>query len=87
MGWTEHFDGKSKRMIHLASLMPRSAKTRVAAHQRNETLGEVDMVLIRLGSSFDRVMQRCTARLKLVPHETLRWLNSIDPAKPAARLR
>ena len=56
------------------------------AHRRNdETLGEVDMVLMRLGGSFDRIMQRCAARLKLVPHETLRWLNSIDPMKPAGR--
>ena len=28
--------------------------------------------------SFERVMTRCAARLKLVPHETLRWLNSIE---------
>ena len=30
-------------------------------------------------------MQRYIARLKLVPHETLRWLNSIDSTKLAGR--
>jgi superfamily II DNA or RNA helicase len=86
MGWAEHFDKKQIRQIYLASLMPRSANIRVPAHRRNdETMGEVDMVLRRLGGSFDRIMRRCAARLKLVPHETLRWLNSIDPMKPAAR--
>jgi superfamily II DNA helicase RecQ len=86
MGWAEYFDDKQKRRIYLASLMPRSAHTRVPARRRNdETLGEVDMVLMRLGGSFDRIMQRCAARLKLVPHETLRWLNSIDPMTPAGR--
>jgi hypothetical protein len=29
------------------------------------------------------VIERCAARLKLVPHETLCWLNSINPMKPA----
>jgi superfamily II DNA helicase RecQ len=86
MGWAEHFDKKQIRQIYLASLMPRSANTRVPAYRRNdETMGEVDMVLMRLGGSFDRIMLRCAVRLKLVPHETLRWLNSIDPMKPAAR--
>ena len=85
-GWTDHFNGKHKRNIHLASLMPRPAGTRVPAHRRNdETLGDVDAVLIRLGSSFDRIMQRCAASLKLVPHETLRCLHSIDPMKPVGK--
>ena len=86
MGWAEHFEGKNKRHIHLASLMPRAAGTRVPAHRHDdETLGQVDMELMRLGGSIDRIMQRCAARLKRVPHETLRWLNSIDPMKPAGR--
>jgi hypothetical protein len=79
MGWVEYFDGKQERRTYLASLMPRSAHTRVPTHRRNdETLAEVDMVLIRLGGSFDRIMQWCAARLKLVSHETLRWFNSAD---------
>jgi hypothetical protein len=86
MGWAEYFDGKQERRMYLASLMPRSAHTHLPAHRRNdETLAEVDMVLMRLGGSFDRIIQRCAARLKLVSHETLRWLNSIDPIKPTGR--
>ncbi|KEF50778.1 uncharacterized protein A1O9_13170, partial [Exophiala aquamarina CBS 119918] len=86
MGWAALFDAKDKRMIYLAGLMPRRAGIRTPAHRRSdESLGEVDPVLIRLGESFDRVMQRCAARLKLVPHESLLWLNSIDPMKPAGR--
>ena len=86
LGWAEYFAEKNRRDIYLASLMPRAAGVRTPAHRRNdETLGEVDAVLTRLGGSLDRIMQRCAARLKLVPHETLRWLNSIDPTKPAGR--
>ena len=41
--------------------------------RRNDvTLGEVDMVLFRIAGVVDRIMQRRAARLKLVPHETLR---------------
>lgn len=43
-----------------------------------------DPMLTRLGDSFDRVIKRCSRRLELVPHETLRWLNGIDPNKPAS---
>ena len=72
MRWAALFDGKDKRIIYLASLMARPASIRTAAHRRSdESLGEVDPVLIRLRGSFDRVMRRCAARLRLVPHETL----------------
>jgi len=84
MGWAEHFERKDKTAIYLASLMARPANARIAARRRNDlTLGEVDPRLTQLGDSFDRVLKRCSGRLKLVPHETLRWLNSIDPTKPA----
>ena len=86
MGWAEYFNGKHKREIFLASLMPRREGIRTPVQRRNDvTLGEVDMVLFRMVGVVDRIMQRCAARLKLVPHETLRWLNSIDPTKPAGR--
>jgi hypothetical protein len=74
MGWAEHFAGKDKTAIHLASMMPRSAAARADARQRNGAELEVDPQLSRLGVSFDRVVERCSARLKLVPHETLRWV-------------
>jgi superfamily II DNA helicase RecQ len=82
MGWAKHFEGKDKTTIHLASLMPRAHKARRQV-QQNPTLGEVDSQLALLGGSFDRVIERCSRRMELVPHETLRWLNSIDPNKPA----
>jgi superfamily II DNA helicase RecQ len=82
MGWAKHFDGKDKTAIHLASLMPRAHKARRQG-QHNPTLEEVDPQLTPLGDSFDRVIKRCSRRMELVPHETLRWLNSIDPNKPA----
>lgn len=86
IGWAALFDGKDKRVIYLAGLMARRVGIRTPAHRRSdESLGEVDPVLIRLGESFNRVMQRCAARLKLVPRESLLWLNSIDPIKPAGR--
>ena len=66
--------------------MPRRAGIRTPAHRQNdESLGEVNPLLMRLGESFNRVMQRCAARLKLVPYESLLWLNSINPMKPAGR--
>lgn len=39
-----------------------------------------------LGESFEREMARCTSRLELVPHETLRRLNSVDTTRPSTRL-
>ena len=62
MRWATLFDGKDKRIIYLASLMARPAGIRTATHrQSDESLEKVDLVLIRLGGSFDRVMQRCIA--------------------------
>ena len=59
MKWAALFDGNEKRIIHLANLMARPVGIRIATHRRSdESLGEVDMVLTRLGSYFDRVMQR-----------------------------
>ena len=57
MWWTALFDGKDKRIIYLASLMARPVGIRTATHrQSDESLKKVDLVLIRLGGSFDRVM-------------------------------
>ena len=54
IGWVEYFAEKDKKTIYLTSLIPRPAQRRVADHRRNdETLGEVDTILIRLGGSFN----------------------------------
>ncbi|SLM37315.1 Zinc finger, C2H2 [Lasallia pustulata] len=75
-GWAVHLEGKKLHELHDASLMPNIATAKTwQMKQRAEKLQ-------RLGESFDRVMQRCRKRLDLVPHETLRWLNSVDPSKP-----
>ena len=84
---TEYFNSKHKREIFLVSLMPRHERIRTLVQRRNDVmLGEVDIVLFRIVGMVDRIMQRCIARLKLVPHETLRQLNSIDSTKPTRRL-
>jgi hypothetical protein len=76
MGWAEHFAGKDKTMIHEATLMPRARRTRAAqgrqGRQQGLGEGELDERLTRLGESFNRVIQRCCERMKVVPHETLR---------------
>ena len=83
MGWAEHFQDKDKSDIHRASLMPTSAGSRAGRKRENAEVREQEQRLTRVGHSFDRVIRRCSERLASVPHETLRWLNSIDPNKPA----
>ena len=42
--------------------------------------------LALLAASFNREIQRCSARLEYVSDETLWWLAGINPTKPAPRL-
>ncbi|CAJ2508478.1 Uu.00g135040.m01.CDS01 [Anthostomella pinea] len=83
MGWARHLEGKDLVVLHDASLGPllRDALARL----RDTAARDKQQQLTRLGESFDREVARCTARLELVPHETLQWLASIDPGKPAGR--
>lgn len=57
MRWAALFDRKDKRIIYLASLMARLVGIRTTTqHRFDESLEEVDLVLIRLMGSFDRVI-------------------------------
>ncbi|KXJ84810.1 hypothetical protein Micbo1qcDRAFT_181346 [Microdochium bolleyi] len=44
---------------------------------------EEEAMLVRLGQSFDRTISRCEQRIGQVPVETLCWLASRDPGRPA----
>lgn len=82
LGWAKHLRGKDLMQLHAASAAPPSVTA--LAKQRDGGSAE-QRLFARLGASFDRVVIRCTARLELVPNETLRWLNSIDANRPASR--
>ncbi|SLM36305.1 recq family helicase [Lasallia pustulata] len=81
LGWAQHLGEKNVMDLAQASMMPVSAGARSAVRDRARR--EREQRLAKLGDSFDRVIERCSRRLELVPHETLRWLNSVDPNKPA----
>jgi hypothetical protein len=84
MGWARHLAGKDPGALYRASLMPTAARARAGRQDRAAPAQEQEDRLHRIGASFERVMGRCVRRLDRVPHETLRWINSFDPAKPAA---
>ncbi|KAH7010791.1 uncharacterized protein B0I36DRAFT_55744 [Microdochium trichocladiopsis] len=44
---------------------------------------EEEAMFVRLGQSFDRTISRCEQRIGQVPVETLCWLASRDPGRPA----
>ncbi|RYP57135.1 hypothetical protein DL771_011510 [Monosporascus sp. 5C6A] len=83
MGWAKHLGGKDLVELYEASLGPASNAAR--ERLRDAAAKEEQRQLARLGESFDREIARCAERLEAVPHETLRWLASIDPNKPAGR--
>lgn len=88
IGWAEHFNGADRKDVHGAGLILRAVNARREQEQLSDHYvpgGEDDKQLTRMGKSFERMIERCTRRMKLVPHETLRWLNSVDPSKPAGR--
>ena len=68
-------------MIRRASFMPITGGAPAGRLSSDEL--EREKQIAKIGESIDRVIVRCCRRLDLVPHETLRWLNSIDPNKPA----
>ncbi|RYP53350.1 hypothetical protein DL770_010995 [Monosporascus sp. CRB-9-2] len=83
MGWAKHLEGVDLVELYEAGAGPISSATREKL--RDAAAKEEQRRLARLGESFDREMARCVKRLDAVPHETLRWLASIDPNKPAGR--
>ncbi len=90
MGWAIHLAEKDAVRLHTASLSPTATiptTAAVAAASEAETGQERQQLisLTELTECFDREMLRCSARLERVPHETRRWLRSIDPVKPHSR--
>ncbi|KAI3317262.1 hypothetical protein HD806DRAFT_492673 [Xylariaceae sp. AK1471] len=83
MGWATHLAGKDMAVLYEASAGPLTAAA--VAKLRDRTARDEQLLLRPLGASFDREVARCVGRLGLVPHETLRWLASIDTNKPAGR--
>ena len=76
-GWAEHFQGKDIMQISQMrkGLLSDAKLKRVwSANEKHR-----QQKLRFITDSFERVMSQCTARLKLVPHETRRQLNSMDP--------
>ncbi len=83
-GWAKHLAGKDLVRLYEASLAKRPAGRR-GPGRRDEAQAAEEKRASRLGSAFESEMGRCAERLDQVPHETLRWLASIDPGKPAGR--
>lgn len=84
MGWAAHFHGKNPLLIHDASVLPTVKRRRGGGSRRSHCADESpewQEQLIAAVESVERVIVKCCGRLTRVPHETLRWLNGIDPIK------
>ncbi|OAQ58078.2 hypothetical protein VFPPC_11392 [Pochonia chlamydosporia 170] len=79
-GWAEHFQEKDLAQICRMSKGPMSDAKLKRVWAATEKQRQRQLRII--ADSFERVMARCTSRLRLVPRETLRWLNSIEPTTP-----
>ncbi|KAH7124372.1 hypothetical protein EDB81DRAFT_861055 [Dactylonectria macrodidyma] len=51
---------------------------------QDDATAREQQLLVRLGESFDREVERCSWRLNSVPTETLQWLASISAVNPQA---
>lgn len=84
MGWATHFEGQNPLLIHDASILPTVKKRRAGgsrkSHYAEETQEWQDQLTAAV-EGVERVLVKCCERLTRVPHETLRWLNGIDPNK------
>ncbi len=83
IGWARHLHGKD--MVELYQAGSGAVSAAVYRNVQDEAVRNEQQQLMRLGESFDREIARCSARLRLVPHETRRWLAGIDPNRPAGR--
>ncbi|KAK7947162.1 uncharacterized protein PG986_011483 [Apiospora aurea] len=83
MGWARHLAGKDLVALYEASAGPVSRAVRAKLRDRGARAEQAR--LARLAGAFDGEVARSLERVAWVPHETLRWLESIDPSKPAGR--
>ncbi|GJC88060.1 hypothetical protein ColLi_10898 [Colletotrichum liriopes] len=83
MKWAEHLDGHDLVDLYDAGAPPASEAARRAAW--DDGYREEQRRLALLPESFRHEVGRCSLRLAKVPHETRRWLKSINPEKPEGR--
>ncbi|KAK2005238.1 hypothetical protein LZ32DRAFT_510768, partial [Colletotrichum eremochloae] len=83
MRWAEHLSGRNLVELYLSGRAPLSATARNALWDK--AYQEEQRRLALLQESFRHEVARCSLRLDKVPHETRRWLKSVDPAKPHGR--
>jgi hypothetical protein len=81
--WVRHFGSRDLLSIHDAATWVRARSiTGSRAGQADEQAIREQVLLGRLGQSFDREVDRCCWRLDSVPTETLQWLASITVTSP-----
>ncbi|KAI3573486.1 hypothetical protein IWW34DRAFT_855654 [Fusarium oxysporum f. sp. albedinis] len=84
LGWVKHFGSRDLLDIFEAAEWIRAkAATNGRARQEDEQVTCERLLLVRLGQSFDREVDRCCWRLDSVPTETLQWLASVTATTPS----
>ncbi|KAK2684833.1 hypothetical protein QWA68_016741 [Fusarium oxysporum] len=82
--WVQHFGSRDLLSVHDAATWVRArAVTGSRAGQGDEQAIREQVLLGRLGQSFDREVDRCCWRLDSVPTESLQWLASITATSPS----
>ncbi|KAK1449593.1 hypothetical protein CMEL01_16800 [Colletotrichum melonis] len=82
--WVKHFGSRDLLGIYDAAEWIRAKSTASGqGWERDEEAVRERSVLLRLGASFDREVERCSWRLDSVPAETLQWLASIVSTSPS----
>jgi hypothetical protein len=84
IGWAKHLQGMDKAMFCAAGLAPVTAIIEV--RMRHTNVIKENRRLKLLAESFRREMSRSMRRIEAVPIDTLKWLASVDPAKPEGEL-
>ncbi|KAG8664238.1 uncharacterized protein FPOAC1_013945 [Fusarium poae] len=81
--WVRHFGSRDLLSIHDAATWVRARAVTGNGAERGEQVIREQLLLGRLGQSFDREVDRCCWRLDSVPTETLQWLASITATSPS----
>lgn len=82
MRWASHLESKDKTRLRMAGMGPMTASAEV--RERKDEAVQENRRLRLLCTSFHRELRRCMERIAQVPRDTLKWLASVDPSKPAA---